>query len=311
MQSRRPVSADTRPPDYSHRFHAGNIGDVWKHCVLVATLQAVASGNRVEYLESHAGEGRYPLGPTGEWTEGVGRLWGAAAGGPVVDGYRDCIRQDNEAAALGPRRYPGSPALAAALLGPTARLSLWEREEGTAQRLASVMRGDPRVRVCHGDGLDALPAALAARAPADELVVLMDPPYATKAEWLAVSDALIAAARSASNARLLLWYPIKSLTRPNAMLARLEAGGVTATAVELITTPLSVQRNRLNGSGVVMVQPPEGALAAIAAAAPFVGRQCATQRGAWSVRMQSWVGAPPAGANRAGLIPPTDDAAGR
>ena len=65
-------------PDYGHRFHAGNVGDVWKHCALVEILGRVAAGSRrVRYVETHAGEGAYALGPTGEWSEGIGRLWRA------------------------------------------------------------------------------------------------------------------------------------------------------------------------------------------------------------------------------------------
>ena len=66
-------------PDYSHRFHAGNVGDVWKHLVLVEVLSRVAGRpGRIVYCESHAGEGGYMLGPTGEWSEGIGRLWARA-----------------------------------------------------------------------------------------------------------------------------------------------------------------------------------------------------------------------------------------
>ena len=63
-------------PDYSHRFHAGNIGDVWKHCALVEVLRRVAATVApVTYIETHAGEGRYALAPTGEWTGGIGKLY--------------------------------------------------------------------------------------------------------------------------------------------------------------------------------------------------------------------------------------------
>ena len=57
--------------DYSHRFHAGNVGDVLKHLVLVAVLDELLSAERpVRVIETHAGEGRYLLGSTGEWMEG-------------------------------------------------------------------------------------------------------------------------------------------------------------------------------------------------------------------------------------------------
>jgi 23S rRNA A2030 N6-methylase RlmJ len=90
--------------------------------------------------------------------------------------------------------------------------------------------------------------------------------------------------RGSARATFLLWYPVKSLTRPNAMIARLRAAGVAVTVAELITTPLSHQRQRLNGSGVLLVRPPAGVLEALAAAAPVVGARAATH-GSWSFRM--------------------------
>jgi 23S rRNA A2030 N6-methylase RlmJ len=75
------------------------------------------------------------------------------------------------------------------------------------------------------------------------------------------------------------------------MFTRLAAAGVPATIAELITTPLEHQRQRLNGSGVLLVRPPSGLTAAIAAAAPVIGERCATRTGTWSFRMQSWTAA--------------------
>jgi hypothetical protein len=71
------------------------------------------------------------------------------------------------------------------------------------------------------------------------------------------------------------------------MHARLEAAGVSGAIAELVTTPLEHQRRRLNGSGVVLVRPPAGALEALAAAASPLGARCATQDGAWSFRMRA------------------------
>ena len=86
----------------------------------------------------------------------------------------------------------------------------------------------------------------------------------------------------------MLWYPVKSLTRPNAMIARLKAAGVSATVAELITTPLEHQRKRLNGSGMLLVRPPAGTLSAIGAAAAVLGPRCATRVDTWSLRLVSW-----------------------
>src|SRR5262245_7390477 len=109
MSAPRSRYAPDGTPDYSHRFHAGNVGDVWKHCVLVEVRRRVAAQpGRVAYLESHAGEGSYPLGPTGEWSEGLGRLRGLADEGPgPLAAYVSLIRRLGEGSDR-PVCYPGS-----------------------------------------------------------------------------------------------------------------------------------------------------------------------------------------------------------
>ena len=283
-------------PDYGHRFHAGNVGDVWKHCALIEVLLRVAATpGRVVYLESHAGEGGYPLGPTGEWSEGIGRLWSSGGDGPGLLARYVALSRRLGGGDDRPVHYPGSPAFAGALLGPDAQLELWERDQQSFARLSARLTGDARAQPIHGDGLAALEAALrAAAATAPAVVALIDPPYGEKADWQRVPDALARAARAAPRACLLLWYPVKSLTRPHAMVARLDSEGVAGTLAELITTPLEHKRNRLNGSGVILVRPPEGAVEALAAAAPSIGRRCATVDGAWSFRLRAF-GAPPRG----------------
>src|SRR5262245_7500706 len=158
MSAPRSRYAPDGTPDYSHRFHAGNVGDVWKHCTLVEILRRVAGASEsVAYVESHAGEGRYALGPTGEWMEGVARLWGAAAAelddrvGRHVATWRRHGRGTTRA-----ETYPGSPVVARAVLGPGATLVLWERDDAACERLEAEFRADPHARVRRGDGLAAL-----------------------------------------------------------------------------------------------------------------------------------------------------------
>jgi len=276
--------------DYSHRFHAGNVGDVWKHCVLVEVLRRAALvGGSIAYVESHAGEGGYVLGPTGEWTEGIGRLWAEDVhGGAAVARYVALCRELG-GGTMRPERYPGSPVLARRVLPPHATLALWERDLPSCERLAATVASSAYVRLTCADGLAALPDAVrAAETGAASVVALVDPPFTQKPDWIAVPDAVIAAAATTARATIFLWYPLKSLTRPNAMIARFKAAGVSATVAELVTTPLEHQRQRLNGSGVVLVRPPAGVDATIAAAAPVVGARCATRPGVWSLRLTSW-----------------------
>src|ERR1051326_2584430 len=150
----------TDDPTYSHRFHAGNVGDVWKHCALVEILRGAARAGRVRYLDTHAGEGRYALGPTGEWSEGIGRL--RQSGGENADDPVGRYAALASCLVDGPAWYPGSPAFARAVLGPDAELSLWERDEAAFARLAAPTDGDRHVRLVCGDGLGTLPEQIRA-----------------------------------------------------------------------------------------------------------------------------------------------------
>ena len=64
--------------DYDHSRKVGNRGDVWKHGVLVALADAVATrSNSFRYVESHSGAPIYRLtSGSGEWKNGVGKLAG-------------------------------------------------------------------------------------------------------------------------------------------------------------------------------------------------------------------------------------------
>jgi 23S rRNA (adenine2030-N6)-methyltransferase len=290
MTHRVMAAAEPSTSDYSHRFHAGNVGDVWKHCVLVAALRAAVRGERpLVYVETHAGAGRYALGPTGEWTEGVGRFDAAALADPVPGAIRDykelLVRDDIR----GPREYPGSPVFARALLRDGDRAVLHETDAGARRSLEAAVGGDPRCAVHGNDGLAALPDVLRGQVSSGaDLFVLVDPSWGGRPEWTAVPNALVAAWRAAPHARFALWYPVKSHTRPNAMMQMLQTADVPGTAIELITTPLTIKRHRLNGSGMLLVHPPPGVVEAVAAAAPVLGRACATHAGSWSSRALGW-----------------------
>ena len=61
--------------DYAHARHAGNAGDVFKHVALIALLEAmVRDPAPLTYVETHAGDGLYPLGSAGEWGDGAMRV---------------------------------------------------------------------------------------------------------------------------------------------------------------------------------------------------------------------------------------------
>lgn len=278
-------------PDYSHRFHAGNVGDVWKHCALVALLRRLPRNPAPTYIDTHAGEGIYTLGGTGEWSEGIGRLLKASGGSELPSALADYLATYRSLVSTGeglPKRYPGSPVIARSVLGASAEYRLWEQSPEAFRLLRSHVASDAKTLATCGDGLASLAETLReARARSSNVVALIDPPWSQKPDWIAVPRALVSAVAAVPTACVILWYPVKSLTRPNAMHATLREAGLESTFAELVTTPLGQRRNRLNGSGVLLIRPPGGTLEALMAAAPAIGEHCATVAGRWSLRVGS------------------------
>jgi 23S rRNA (adenine2030-N6)-methyltransferase len=244
--------------NYRHAFHAGNPADCMKHALLVWLLQALRrkpAGFTV--LDTHAGIGSYDLTgeeaqKTGEWHAGIARL---RANPPAV-------LADYLALAPDPHAYPGSPAIARALLRPQDRLICCELHEADAATLRRRFTHDSQVAVHQRDGYAGLGALLPPSTGRG--LVLIDPPYENPGEH----DSVVAALRTA-RARfrpgiLAAWYPIKHLAPVRALHRAVgESLRDVVSASFWLRPPLDPQR--LNGCGLIVVNPPFGFEAAVPA----------------------------------------------
>lgn len=279
----KPASTEEALP-YLHSFHVGNVGDVLKHITLAAVLERAADDTA--YIDSHAGEGRYGLRASGEWTEGVFRLWRDPIEGPGVSSWLSLVREMSSRTDR-PDACPGSPFLATKLLGPNATFELFETSADALPALRSTFANDARVRIEGTDGWAGLPEALE-RAKDRPTVVLIDPPFVERIDWTRTSDVLVKLHRAYPKATFLVWYPVKSWSRPHVMVRAVRDAGVPATTLELISTPLELKRNRLNGSGVLCVNVDDALLDSLAPVLQAVGRRCAIVNGHWSLHVTSW-----------------------
>ena len=253
--------------NYRHAYHAGNFADVLKHAVLSLVLTYMtrkAAPFRV--IDTHAGIGMYDLASeaaekTGEWKGGIGRLWGGPEAGaaPLPDAaaallapYLDAVRACNPDGEL--RRYPGSPCLALALMRVEDRLVANELHPEDAAWLGEALAGDRRAKVLGLDGWLALKAQL----PPKERrgVILVDPPFEQPGELERIAQGLQSALRRFAGGVYLLWYPIKD---PRLIARFQEAIGKIAPkeslAIDLLLREPS-DIDRLNGSGLVVINPP-------------------------------------------------------
>src|SRR5450830_365322 len=142
--------------NYRHAFHAGNHADVFKHLTLTRLIALMSRKEQpFAYLDTHAGIGLYDLqgdqaNRTGEYLEGIARLWGKSDLPPLTADYMRVLHEMNPDGQL--RYYPGSPGLARRLTRPQDRVLLNEKHPEDGVLLKDNMKGDRRVKVHLGEG---------------------------------------------------------------------------------------------------------------------------------------------------------------
>jgi 23S rRNA (adenine2030-N6)-methyltransferase len=244
---------------YRHSFHAGSFADVHKHVALLALLAALQrKDSGFLYLETHAGRGAYDLTrPRTEATRaahsGLARL---AASSPATPELRHYLAQLQllRAHLNNANAYPGSPLLAAAQLRPQDRAVLLEIVPSEARALVRTLRGYERARVAEADGFERLRAYLPPRERRS--LVLIDPPYEAREDFESVAAACEEGLRRLRSAVIAAWYPIKDARTTSAWLARLASRiDCENTVSEWWLYPRD-SRVSLNGSGLVILNPP-------------------------------------------------------
>ncbi|KLI98376.1 23S rRNA (adenine(2030)-N(6))-methyltransferase RlmJ [Luteimonas sp. FCS-9] len=250
--------------NYRHAFHAGNHADVLKHVVLLAVCDALAAKPAPCFaLDTHAGAGLYslvddPARRTGEAEAGIGRLLAAPPAVPAIARYLDAVAACR--AAHGAHAYPGSPWLLAHALRAQDRIACCEVEPGALAALRATVGRDPRVAVHGRDGYAACRALLPPRHGAQKFargLVLIDPPYeAQRAEFDTALSAMREALVRWPQAVQALWYPIKQRRTLHGFL---RSAGLLQTrstlVVELMVRP-DDSPLRMNGSGLLLLDPP-------------------------------------------------------
>lgn len=237
--------------NYRHAFHAGNFADCVKHALLHWLLLALArkpAGFAV--LDTHAGIGEYDLSApeaqrTGEWRGGIGRLADAAG---ALTPFLDLLR------ALGaPARYPGSPAIARALLRPQDRLVLNELHPEDHALLKRAFRG---IAVHKRDAHEAA-RALTPFAERRGLV-LLDPPFEQPDEYDRLAATLAAVWARARGHVQAAWYPIKHMAPVHAFHHAIRTAGLRDVVAAEFWLREPLDAARLNGCGLLVVNPPFG-----------------------------------------------------
>jgi 23S rRNA (adenine2030-N6)-methyltransferase len=246
--------------NYRHAFHAGNFADVMKHALLVRILVHLRRKETpFRVVDTHAGIGFYDLeadeaARTGEWQGGVARIEQPFA--PDVEDllqpYRAVLADVR--ARRGASVYPGSPAIIREMLRREDRAIFLEMHPEDGELLSERFNEVQNTKVMRLDGWVGLYGLI----PPKERrgLVLVDPPYEEPDELARAVPRLARAVEKWPTGIFAFWYPIKDRRETDGFAAALRKSiGREALRLELLVDD-PADRTRLNGSGLLVVNPP-------------------------------------------------------
>ncbi len=231
---------------YQHAYHAGGPADLHKHLMLVELLDGLAKTHRgITYMETHAGRGLYDLASpeakkTGEAAEGIALL------GQMTGRIADLLGAVREA--FGANAYPGSPLIASMILRKQDLLILSELHPAEFAALESLFRDTPVVT----ERCDGFAKALAQPASGPGLV-LVDPSYELKDDYLGAAQFANALHARWPEATIMIWYPILRAGRHEELITALGDDVV----IDEVSFKLKGGAGML-GSGLAILNAPPG-----------------------------------------------------
>ncbi len=274
---------------YRHAFHAGNHADVLKHTVLALVLRHMNLKEKGwRYVDTHAGAGGYSLqgeyaNKRSEYLDGIARLLDRSdLPAPLAD-LVALVRRFNDGKAV--RQYPGSPAIAQALMRAQDQLRLSEMHPTDHKILASYLGDVPGVEVRLADGFDALRGHLPP--PTRRGVVLIDPSYEIKTDYTRTLAALREALERFAECVVIIWLPqlqlVQAAQLPQRLKAAADAGAKKGWLHARLTVAQADARGfGMTGSSVFVANPPHTLHGELQPVLPYLAQALAQFDGARS-----------------------------
>ena len=188
-------------PNYDHRVHAGNAGDLWKHFLLLEVADyLLIPDSSLAYAETHVGRPKYALSTPGDWEGGIGKCW------PILSSLKNfCyfnIMAEFNPGAL--RRYPGSACLV--LQAAQRRRSMLQAEVWDIDaEVAKAWRRYSQIAFHLGNGFLGVRSLLDHSPPG---LLLIDPPYLDSAD-MPLAEKLLCQAKE--KGWIVLWWCMMGL----------------------------------------------------------------------------------------------------
>jgi len=259
---------------YQHGYHAGNPADVQKHLTLIAILQRMqAKESAIHYFDTHAGKGHYDLADAqaqkkGEFRAGVAKainvrealeknsFWADFFAG-LDNANAEATQQGELHDVAKLRYYPGSPGWVAQFRRSQDRHTVFElhpAEHAALQDRATASKQLHTGRVVHGDGLAGVIQQLPPKTP--RLLVLIDPAYENKTEYLDVAATAARIMQRCRHAVVLIWYPLLPAGRHALLLEQIQQQIQQPILQSEFCYQESAGERGMYGAGMLVVNPP-------------------------------------------------------
>lgn len=243
---------------YRHSFHAGNFADVLKHIILIQLLEYFGKKDKPFCcIDTHAGAGDYALDSgyalkNREFENGIGKLWQRDDLPDAVASYVQLIKRANSNGNM--THYLGSPLITQQLLRNQDRLCLYELHSTDVDLLTTAIGRDKRVKVCYADGLK---SALGLLPPQERRgLVLIDPSYELKTDYIDVPKALCAMHKRFATGTYALWYPVVERRRNQALERALQTSGIKNVQLFELGIAADSDEHGMTASGLIIINPP-------------------------------------------------------
>ena len=244
---------------YRHAFHAGNFADVLKHSVLTLVLEYMTRKEKgFYYIDSHSGAGMYQLADeyaqkTGEYKDGIAKLIEQQDLPEAIEPYIDLVKglnRDQDELSL----YPGSPGIARQFTRRQDSAHLFELHPTDIEHLKEYCQRWNKSHVKQSDGYQGVLGLVPP--PNRRGVVLIDPPYELKEDYLKAVRTIVNAYKKFATGTYILWYPIVKRELVEQMQDAFVKSDVRNLLQVEYCQQADTQEYGMTGTGLFIVNPP-------------------------------------------------------
>lgn len=274
---------------YRHAFHAGNFADVLKHSVLTLVLEYMTRKDKgFYYIDSHSGTGMYQLEDeyaqkTGEYKDGIAKLIDNNDLPESLQPYIDLVKNINQAEQSDELKlYPGSPGIARQFTRRQDSAHLFELHPADIEHLQAYSQRWNKSHVKQSDGYQGVLGLVPP--PSRRGVVLIDPPYELKEDYLKAVRTIVNAYKKFATGTYILWYPVVKRELVEQMQDAFTKSDVRNLLQVEFCQKADTQEYGMTGTGLFIVNPPWQLTKQLEEILPYLKSKLGTQETSFTLK---------------------------